>query len=146
MGLRSLRSARTTNPSQLSSLLSQLGHPFLTAAQAAEVIRLLVSKGEVRYEIYHVLACRVVDKWNLQHDPHGIGHCYHGYHDTDPLYRLVYQSRPQTLGAVLCEMRQRSTHSWCSRSESFWSESETEFLMQQVRQNNVEAAFHEHKR
>lgn len=140
--IRSLRSAATTGPSQLAALLSQLGHPFLTAAQAAEVIRLLVSQGDVEYKIFHVLASRVVDQWNLKNDPHSIGHCYYGYHESDALHRLIYPTQSQTLGAALCEMLQRSTR-MCG--ESFWSESETAFLMEQVRQNNVEAAFHEHK-
>merc|ERR1712113_1119245 len=48
--IRTLRTTTsTTEPGQLAQLLSDLGHPLINAAQAAEVLSVLQSKGEFDY-------------------------------------------------------------------------------------------------
>lgn len=115
--IRTLRAApAVANPEELRDLLNSLGHPVLSALQAAEIIQLLSSRGSDDYKIFHVLCGRVVDQWNLTSEAHVIGHCYYGYWNPEWAAALLHITDAETLGAALCQMLEKLTIS--SKSEN----------------------------
>lgn len=148
--IRSLRAeVAATAPKTLQQLLWDLGHPLLSAAQAGEVLATLQAKGDVNYQIFHVLCSRVVDRWNLNAKTHGIGHCYYGLYGLGPMYsyyddlvKLLYPSDTVTLGGVLWLLLERMGRDSFKHSHSnFWNERMNGFVMGQVREHNALVGF-----
>ena len=52
---------------------------FISAAQAAELIKIFRDCENADYRYYHVICSRILDRWNTTKDAHGIGDCYHGW-------------------------------------------------------------------
>ncbi|CAE8599132.1 unnamed protein product [Polarella glacialis] len=110
---RSLRSTAGSLPSpqQLATLLSDLGHPLLSAAQTAKIlswIRSIDPHTVWLHDYEHVLCSRVVDKWNLARSTHGSGECYY-----KPEGLAHVNSSSETLVEALMLCSKPSNHEAC---------------------------------
>jgi len=132
------RATVAPSPTELTRILFDLGHPMISAAQAAEVIEVLKSKGEVEFMMYHALCVCVVDQWNLSGTKHSIGACYYGYEGTDAC-KLLYPTDAQTLGAAIHQFMSRYT----ARSQ-FPQPGMPEFIRGLVRAHGVSRALAAH--
>ncbi|CAE8609963.1 unnamed protein product [Polarella glacialis] len=119
---RSLRSdtGGLPSPQQLATLLSDLAHPLLSAAQAGKVlswIRSIDPHTVWLHDYEHVLCSRVVDKWNLAKSTHGSGECY--YKPEEGLTHMNSSSETLVEALKLCSKPSNHEACWDDAMEIF---------------------------